>query len=89
MDQRGDFLDVGLKQAARVRVGQHDAGDVVRLCQLGFQVFDVDAAGLAVVERIDHIEHPDRVRAPPDHDLAPELDVEIRRQDQPVLITSR
>ena len=43
MDQVGDFLDVALEQTAGIWVGQHDAGDVGRVLQLAFEVFQVDA----------------------------------------------
>ena len=42
MDEIGDLLDVGFEQAARIRIGQHDAGNVVRLFKLGLEVIHID-----------------------------------------------
>ena len=44
VDDLGDLLDVAVEHAERVRVGEHQAGDV--LVGLGAQVLDVDAAVL-------------------------------------------
>ncbi len=44
MDQVGDLLDVGLEEAARIRIGQHDASDIIRLFKLRFQLVQFHAA---------------------------------------------
>ena len=44
------------------------------------QILDVDAAGLAAVEGVQHIENADGVGAPPDDDLSADLDVEVFEQ---------
>ena len=43
MDGLGDLDDVALEQAAGVRVGQHDRGDIV--AELGLQRVQIDPAG--------------------------------------------
>ena len=53
MDQVGDFLDVRLEQAARVRIGQHDAGHVVGPFQLRPQHVHVDTAPRIRLDLVD------------------------------------
>ena len=48
----GDLLDALVEEAERVRVGEHQAGDV--LVRLGAQVVDVDAAALVGCD-LDHL----------------------------------
>ena len=43
-------------------------------------VFDVDHPGLAIVEGVQNIQDPNRLRSAPGHDLAPELEVEALEQ---------
>ena len=53
MDQVGDLLDIGLEQAARVRIGQHDAGHVIRTLQFLAEFLHVDAAAGICLDLVD------------------------------------
>ncbi len=52
MDQVGNLADVGFEQAARVRIGQHDAGNVVRMLQFLAQHVHVDTAPLVRLDLV-------------------------------------
>ena len=54
VDQVGNFPDVGLEQAARIRIGQHDAGNVVGILEFCLQLVHVDPAAGIGLDLVDH-----------------------------------